>query len=433
MKKALGMLLVLVLVLAMCACNAAQLLGDTTQQIQDEDPQQTTSDAPADGRYKLTVVDYWGYLIEPLDEYYKAGEEVEVTLAFLSGPSVGIELNGKYIGENAVTRYEEGCPVITFIMPAKDSILYTTQNGHVGFQPTFSRAGSGRNPDIWSNAFNADKLGDGGSSNLPIYMFDTLSDLEKFKSDFGGEGGFNCGWDEVPSFNEVTKYYDESFFERYTIVLICVEASSGSYRFGCKNVTIWDGYLCIHVEQTNDPQWFTDDMASWFVTVAVPDSIMARITEIDADLLPYSEPLPVPDDFSFSLTWGVYGISSYDSKTGKMVKTSDTPNPEDYTTYCQLSDEDMEYIYNLIVALDVNSYPEEYDPQAGFSEPWRTLILTVRVGGEVKTIRAGHVSDMMHSEDEKGQLFLDTCEAISYRLELTREWMKLPIYPKRYQ
>ena len=113
MKKAFGMLLVLVLVLTMCACNAAQLLGDTTQQIQDEDPQQTTSDAPADGRYKLTVVDYWGYLIEPLDEYYKAGEEVEVTLAFLSGPSVGIELNGKYIGEVDMDAYiaaEKGMP-----------------------------------------------------------------------------------------------------------------------------------------------------------------------------------------------------------------------------------------------------------------------------------------------------------------------------------
>ena len=46
-----------------------------------------------DNYYKLTVIDYWGYLIKPLDEYYKAGEEVEVTLAFLSGPSVGIELN----------------------------------------------------------------------------------------------------------------------------------------------------------------------------------------------------------------------------------------------------------------------------------------------------------------------------------------------------
>ena len=30
----------------------------------------------------------------------------------------------------------------------------------------------------------------------------------------------------------------------------------------------------------------------------------------------------LPEDYSFSLTWGVYGVSSYDSSTGKLVKTT---------------------------------------------------------------------------------------------------------------
>lgn len=142
MKKALTLLLVLVLIFSVCACNPAQLPNDDNRQdqtegdqpSQTEDDQQTTTDNLVDAMYKLTVVDHWGYLIKPLDEYYKAGEEVEVTLAFLSGPSVGIELNGEYIGETiGEPRYDEGgYPVITFIMPARDSILYTTQNGHIG-------------------------------------------------------------------------------------------------------------------------------------------------------------------------------------------------------------------------------------------------------------------------------------------------------------
>lgn len=142
MKKALTLLLVSVLIFSVCACNPAQLPNDDNRQdqtegdqpSQTEDDQQTTTDNLVDAMYKLTVVDHWGYLIKPLDEYYKAGEEVEVTLAFLSGPSVGIELNGEYIGETiGEPRYDEGgYPVITFIMPARDSILYTTQNGHIG-------------------------------------------------------------------------------------------------------------------------------------------------------------------------------------------------------------------------------------------------------------------------------------------------------------
>ena len=88
-----------------------------------------SEDPYLNGKYKLTVIDDFGYLVEPLDNYYKAGEEVEVHLAFLSGPSVGININGDYIGVDAETKHVDGHPVISFIMPNKDSILYTTMNG----------------------------------------------------------------------------------------------------------------------------------------------------------------------------------------------------------------------------------------------------------------------------------------------------------------
>ena len=42
--------------------------------------------------------------------------------------------------------------------------------------------------------------------------------------------------------------------------------------------------FCIHVEQTNNPEVVTEDMAGWFVTVAVPDSMVENCTEFDADL-----------------------------------------------------------------------------------------------------------------------------------------------------
>lgn len=89
----------------------------------------TVSCTENNNKYKLTVIDEWGLLIEPLNNEYEAGEIVEVKLGFRSGPSVGIDINGKYIGENAETKWENGCPVISFIMPEKDSILYTTLNG----------------------------------------------------------------------------------------------------------------------------------------------------------------------------------------------------------------------------------------------------------------------------------------------------------------
>ena len=144
-------------------------------------------------------------------------------------------------------------------------------------------------------------------------------------------------------------------------------------------------------------------------------------------------PVEIPEDFSFALVWNCYGISSYDSQTGKLVKATDATNPEDYITYYQLTDEDKEYIYNLLVSLDAKSYPDIYDPKSGMSEPPMTLILTVRENGEVKTIKAENISLTFKSEDEKGQVFLSVCGEICRLLTTTDEWKALPAYEKLYE
>lgn len=148
---------------------------------------------------------------------------------------------------------------------------------------------------------------------------------------------------------------------------------------------------------------------------------------------PVSNPAVVPEDFAFALTWNCYGISSYDSQTGKLVKTTDATNPADYVTDYQLTDQDKAYIYHLIASLDVSSYPEVYDPQNGMSKPSMTLILTVSCNGTQKTIKAENIALSFTSEDEKGQAFLSVCEAICNRLTETEEWKALPAYENLYE
>ena len=148
---------------------------------------------------------------------------------------------------------------------------------------------------------------------------------------------------------------------------------------------------------------------------------------------PANNPTVVSKDFAFALTWGCYGVSSYDSQTGKLVKTTDATNPNDYVTYYQLTDQDKEYIYNLIASLDVSAYPEVYDPQNGMSEPSMTLILTVYGKETQKTIKAENIALSFLSGDEKGQVFLSVCEAICNRLTATEEWEALPDYENPYK
>ena len=193
---------------------------------------------------------------------------------------------------------------------------------------------------------------------------------------------------------------------------------------------------------------FANEPCKW--TFKLIDNNRLKFVSAKSDIPPYGEAwkngmvfvraeeetaglAAVPEDFSFALTWNCYGESSYDSLTGELVKTTDATNPEDYVTNYQLTGEDKEYIYHLLGNLDVNSFPDVYDPNNGLSKPNMTLILTVRVNGEVKTITAKHIALSFESKDEKGQQFLSVCEVISNRLMETEAWKALPNYEFLYE
>ena len=144
-------------------------------------------------------------------------------------------------------------------------------------------------------------------------------------------------------------------------------------------------------------------------------------------------PKEMPEDFEFSLTWGCSGISSYDSATGKLVKTTDATNPDDYVTYYELSDEEKQLIYEHIRSLNPKSYPDEYDPHINqASSPPMTLILSVNVNGAQKTIKAENISLSFDSRSIKGQKFLTACENIIALLKDTEQWKALPDYEFYY-
>lgn len=136
---------------------------------------------------------------------------------------------------------------------------------------------------------------------------------------------------------------------------------------------------------------------------------------------------------SFSLTWGCYGISSYDSATGKLVKTTDATHPEDYITEYHPDDQTWEEIKTLLLGLDIESYPDEYDPCEGVcSSPSRTLILTINTGDVQKTVTCRDIALGSEYAKGKGKKFLKVCDDIAGILMNTPEWEALPEYEKFY-
>ena len=151
--------------------------------------------------------------------------------------------------------------------------------------------------------------------------------------------------------------------------------------------------------------------------------------EADKDGVDGAVDTDAPTNLSFSLTWNTYGISSYDSATGKLVKTTDATNPEDYITTLELDGTQLFEIWELLWDLDIETYPDEYNPHGGLaSSPSMTLILTIREGDKVKTVRAENIALSYESDDPKGQKFLDTCKGIRDILTATEEWKSLPEY-----
>ena len=144
----------------------------------------------------------------------------------------------------------------------------------------------------------------------------------------------------------------------------------------------------------------------------------------------------VPKDFALTVRWGVYGISSYDSRTGKLVKTTDMlegGDPDRFTTTVVLSDATAYRFYRMLSVLDLSSYPEEYDPGCGYSAPSATLELSFTANGETHRVRCDDISvEYRVSDNQKGQAFLDAVNAIADHLTSTPEWEALPEYELFY-
>ena len=138
---------------------------------------------------------------------------------------------------------------------------------------------------VFADCSNAGMMTISSVLHLPVYKLDTLKDLEQFKENFRDILTLDHGYDEVPSFNDITALYDDSFFADHTLILAYVDAPSGSFRYAIQDISYGGSAFCLDVVQTNDPETHTDDMAGWFVIAEVLDSDIADYILFDAQLV----------------------------------------------------------------------------------------------------------------------------------------------------
>lgn len=143
--------------------------------------------------------------------------------------------------------------------------------------------------ELIQSALNFDKMGlaygqTADAEHLPIFKVSSVDELEQFKTTFADCLVFDSGYNEIPSFMEATDTMNADYFAEKTVFIVYVAANSGSYRYGVNSVYKDADNFCIHIEQTNNPEGVTMDMAGWLITVAVDKSMVEGISNFDADL-----------------------------------------------------------------------------------------------------------------------------------------------------
>ncbi|MBE6626345.1 MAG: hypothetical protein E7628_04095 [Ruminococcaceae bacterium] len=146
-----------------------------------------------------------------------------------------------------------------------------------------------------------------------------------------------------------------------------------------------------------------------------------------------------PADFRFIFTWNTYGISSYDSGTGELVKTTDATNPDDYVTELFFTEEQIQSVWEAVSKLDLDSYPdapENYNPYPNVqSEPSQTIILTLIFNGSIKTIQAKNIAFAFRDNgmNDAGKAFIAVHDLIRGIIYASDEWKALPEYEFFYE
>lgn len=158
-------------------------------------------------------------------------------------------------------------------------------------------------------------------------------------------------------------------------------------------------------------------------------------------------------DFSFRIRWGVEGQSSYDSRTGTLIKTTNASDPDRFKTELYLSLEEMTELSDTAGLLDlakIPDAPESYEPYMtegvgwALAKPSSVLELTLRKGQEEKTVLCvgalsvllqwdSETDDLYTPIDENGEAFIALVRRMLRMIQTSEEWKALPEYEVLYR
>ena len=134
------------------------------------------------------------------------------------------------------------------------------------------------------------------------------------------------------------------------------------------------------------------------------------------------------DDFYFVLSWGVQLDSSYDSRTGKLVKAKFVRErqPEEYIATYQYPNKHE--VYEMAKSINVYSYADDYYPFEGYKEQTNPNIdYVLEINDKTITSKdCPYTSEIPDNVTKKGKKYLALIFAIKNTLTNSDEWKAMP-------
>ena len=241
--------------------------------------------------YSVTVEGGDEFLYEDLSRKYKEGEQVVVKTNIILDMSLTVYVNGESIGTGKAIKTGDEYThwEYYFTMPSEDvTITFEEKDGMLVDQKNWDAGTAwvnyGGNDAFYFGALNWDKFSISSVKHLPIYKFDSLAELNQFKATFADVFSFNESYDEIQSFETAIQKFDDSFFAEYSLFVVYVSSNSGSLRFGVNSVYNDGDNFCVYIEQLNNPENVSDDMAGWFILLPQQNILIEGCESFDAQM-----------------------------------------------------------------------------------------------------------------------------------------------------
>lgn len=115
--------------------------------------------------------------------------------------------------------------------------------------------------------------------SLPTVKIENKSELQSFMKKMSSVMNFDSSYSDTPSFNSITKYYDEEFFYGSSLLIVYVSSSTTAHRHTVEYISKSEGVLSIGISEI-DPEAGDTAMEGWLIAINVSKEDSADITQI---------------------------------------------------------------------------------------------------------------------------------------------------------